>query len=613
MATNVQFYTLDQLVNVQLDYIRNNLPTAVKGPLGPVTTAIVYATALVALFMQRTMQQILRAARLTTAETVDVDSFVNDFGMSRSPGVAATGEVTFSRIVTAVSTIKVPIGTFVQTNTPVPIRYKVTADSSAFDYDPQLDAYIIRPGLTSCNAKVIAADVGVSGNVNAGQIVRIASAVPGIDNVINDQAFVNGTDVESDDLLRIRFALFIQSLSRATKVAVASAVVNVRSNAIYTITENSDLNGATELGQFVIAIDDGSGSPPDVLIDSVATAVDVVRPVAVRSIVTPPTKIIRICAHIILAYDDKLVLDITAFNAVLLSRLIEYFNGLNFLEMPRIAQVYRTIWDSVSPGDVIEVEVTDNIKTNTNVLFLTNTRGLSVGQSVEVDGVPSVTSRLPRIIALEVEDSIVISPPLTTIPPPGTIVRSFSLRRQQILNVNTMVWERLEYERKTDRTYIENNAATYGGYGGTAYSGIFGGVGGRATKIFLDSVTGIVVNQYIHLESKDIQAKPTTGTTFVALTPVIVQINTTEKAIIVQPALGQLSPDGAWDELQPYEEIISENGSDGPFLDEDEQIAIVTQVGNESGLEQTPISTSIAKIWRADPLEISVILTPLVG
>lgn len=603
MATNVQFFTLDQLVNVQLDYVRNNLPTAIKGPLGPVITAIAYATALVAIFLQRVMQQILRAARLTTAESVDVDTFVQDFGMSRSPGVAATGTVTFSRIVTAVTNIRVPIDSFVQTESEPPIRFRVVADTSSADYSDELQAYLILPGLTSCEAKVVAVDVGESGNVQAGAITQIASSLPGVDNVVNDLNFVNGADIETDDMLRVRFALYIQSLSRATQIAVSSAVINVRPNVIFKVTENTNLNGGEELGQFVVAVDDGSGNPPVELLDSIASAVDVVRPVAVRAITISPERVVQTCAHIIVAYDPLLVFDLTQFSTVITSRVIEYVNTLNFLDVPRLAQVYRTIWDSVSPGDVVEVEIADNSDTTTNVLFLTSTTGLVIGQSLEVEGVASVTGRLPRIIAIEVDESVVISPPLVTIPLVGTIVRSFSLRRQQILNINDMGWEQFVVAKLTDATSVP------AGYGGTAITGTYAGVTGLATKIYLEDVTGIsdpgvVTDQVVHFISKDIQADPTVGTDYGGFAPRIVQKGTTD--IIVQPVIGQLASDGTWNEIQSTQGV-------GPFLDDGESVSIVVGAASEAAIEPTPISTSIAKVFRSDAVGITIVLTPNVG
>jgi len=47
----------------------------------------------------------------------------------------------------------------------------------------------------------------------------------------------------------------------------------------YTIQENVVPGGGTQMGSFVVTVDDGSGDPPPSLLTTVATAVEAVRPV----------------------------------------------------------------------------------------------------------------------------------------------------------------------------------------------------------------------------------------------------------------------------------------------------------------------------------------------
>src|SRR6058998_521692 len=97
MAEPIQFRTLNQLVQLQQDYLVANLPATLSRPLGPFIVAITYASALVGLVLQRLIQLVLAAARLSTSSGDDVDSFVADFNLARLPSAAATGLVTFSR------------------------------------------------------------------------------------------------------------------------------------------------------------------------------------------------------------------------------------------------------------------------------------------------------------------------------------------------------------------------------------------------------------------------------------------------------------------------------------------------------------------------------------
>ena len=79
---------------------------------------------------------------------------------------------------------------------------------------------------------------GSVGNVLTGSIDVIASSLPGIDLVRNNNALTNGTNSEDDAAFRNRFQNYLASLSKATLTAVLHATANVRQGLDVVIEEN---------------------------------------------------------------------------------------------------------------------------------------------------------------------------------------------------------------------------------------------------------------------------------------------------------------------------------------------------------------------------------------
>jgi uncharacterized phage protein gp47/JayE len=130
--------------------------------------------------------------------------------------------------------------------------------------------------------------IGAAGNVHAGTITLLATAMPGIDNVSNAAAASGGFDSEADAALRARFTNFIDSRSRATPAAIAFTIQSLQQGLDYVLLENTDPSGASRHGFFTVTVDDGSGSPTTGLISNVYSALDAVRPVGTQLAVQPP-------------------------------------------------------------------------------------------------------------------------------------------------------------------------------------------------------------------------------------------------------------------------------------------------------------------------------------
>src|SRR6516165_4296125 len=136
--------------------------------VGSVLRAILEANAAVALWLQWLIVEVLSATRLATSSGGDCDSFGADFGFTRLPAVASSGEVTFSRF-SATSAALVPVGTSIATagNTQ---SFVVVADTSNAAYNAVSGGYMIMAGVTGVNATVAASVPGAAGNVLPGMI-----------------------------------------------------------------------------------------------------------------------------------------------------------------------------------------------------------------------------------------------------------------------------------------------------------------------------------------------------------------------------------------------------------------------------------------------------------
>jgi len=245
--------------------------------VGSVLRAILEANASLALWLQWLIVQVLATTRLATSNGPDCDSFGADFGFTRLPAVAAQGAVTFARFTPSIAAI-IPLGTIISTPGSA-VSFMVVADTTNAAYSALAGGYNLAAGVTSLNAAVVANVAGSAGNIQAGAISVIGTALPGIDTVTNANAFTGGIDPESDAAFRTRFGNYLASLSKATGIAIGAAIAGIQQGLSYTISENINQAGAAQPGHFVVTVDDGSGAPPVSLLGAVQQAVNTVRPV----------------------------------------------------------------------------------------------------------------------------------------------------------------------------------------------------------------------------------------------------------------------------------------------------------------------------------------------
>ena len=259
--------------------------TLVDFSVGSVLRAIAEATAGVVLWLQAMVLQVLTLTRASTSGGTDLDSWMDDYSFKRLPALAATGLVTFSRF-TPTQAALIPVGATVRTADGSQ-GFTVTASPSNPAWNGS--GYTLTAGTASLTVPVAATVSGSAGNAQANAVTVITGAIPGVDTVTNPGSFTSGIDAESDSSFRSRFALYIASLSKGTKAAVASAILGVRQGLQYTILENVDATGAVSMGNFLVTVTDSTGYPPTALLNQVSEALDAVRPIGSRFTVLAPT------------------------------------------------------------------------------------------------------------------------------------------------------------------------------------------------------------------------------------------------------------------------------------------------------------------------------------
>jgi uncharacterized phage protein gp47/JayE len=265
-----------------------NFATAVQGAatqlvdftVGSVLNAIAEAVAGVALWLQGLYLQVLALTRAATSSGTDLDSWFADYGFAREAAQAPYGSETFYRY-TPTNSALIAVGATVQSPDGT-IVYAVTADTTNPAYSSSQNGYVVPAGQASLAVPVQCTVAGSAGNVSAGQLNTLGTAIPGIDYVSNGSAISNGADAQSDASARASFVLWIASLSKATLAAVEYAIQSVQQDVTYAITENQDYNGATDNGYFYAVVDDGTGDPSDTFITTVTAAVEAVRPIGIR-------------------------------------------------------------------------------------------------------------------------------------------------------------------------------------------------------------------------------------------------------------------------------------------------------------------------------------------
>jgi uncharacterized phage protein gp47/JayE len=262
------------LVQSQAAAIQGRATALIDFSVGSVLRALVEANAGIALWLQGVAVSVLKTTRAITSEGDDLDTFVNDFGLTRLGEQAALGTVTFARYTPSAQAI-IPIGAIVKTLDGAQ-SFQVVVDPANNFYNSGLGGYVLGAGIASLDVPVQAVLPGAGSNVAAGFIGLIATSIPFVDTVTNAAGLTGGGDAESDDALRARFVNYIMSLSRGTIPAIIFAVTSLRLGLQAKVIEHENFDGTPNEGFLcvTVATSDTDPTPPATVLTQAMAAVN---------------------------------------------------------------------------------------------------------------------------------------------------------------------------------------------------------------------------------------------------------------------------------------------------------------------------------------------------
>lgn len=253
---------------------------------GTALLSLIEASAGIALWLQNLATNIILTTRLSTSSGNDCDTFVNDYGMTRLPGASATGMVTLTSFTPVQSSAVVLPGAVVRTVSGV--NYVVVQDATQAAWSSSTGGYVRPSGTVSISVPVQAQQAGSSGNVAAGAICLLGTAISGIDTVTNPSPLTNGSDQETDAQLKARFPLWLSAKATASKQSIENAISSIQNGITYELIDCKAPDGSARLGYFTAVINDGSGNPPDSLLAQVYNSINSAKALGIQFSVQRP-------------------------------------------------------------------------------------------------------------------------------------------------------------------------------------------------------------------------------------------------------------------------------------------------------------------------------------
>ena len=278
-----------QIVRDQATAIQAKASGLINFSIGAVLRSVAEANAGVVLWLQGLILQVLALTRLATSTGADVDTWVNDWGVYRLSATLAIGSVTYSRF-TPTNSALIPVGALVQTADGTQ-TFAVVADPTNSMWSTTQNGYLLPAGVASVTVPVQATTGSSAGNVVAGAVNVIFSAIVGVDTVTNALPFAGGSNAETDAALKARFIKFVASLSKGTIPAIQYAVTSLQLGLQCTVIENTTPDGSTKAGYLWVTVDDGTGAPSSATLSTAALAVGNTRAGGIMWGVFAPTVI----------------------------------------------------------------------------------------------------------------------------------------------------------------------------------------------------------------------------------------------------------------------------------------------------------------------------------
>lgn len=322
-----------QLVQQMAGIAQGSCITLLDFAVGSPLRAIMEAQAGVALWVQWLILIVLTRTRLASSMGTDADTWVAQFGLTRLPAVAATLAVTFSRTSTT-NPATIAVGAQVKSSDYTQ-TFVVIADATNLLWDIPSGSFIVPIGTASATVTVQNIVAGSAGNVLAGLITVIASTIDWLDYVTNGLASTNGMDAESDAALKARFTLYMNTRSKGTGDAMQLAIESVSQLLTATV-----YNNVPRLGAVTILVDDGTGGPPQGLLDAAQIAADAVAAATIQVIIARPViVIVEVAMTVVLAPGTQASTSLAAATLALLGYIntLPVGTALGYLTLSAIA------------------------------------------------------------------------------------------------------------------------------------------------------------------------------------------------------------------------------------------------------------------------------------
>lgn len=344
------FYSFQQIVQRAITYIGDNSNLTDFTPGSNILT-LSEAWASFVEYLQLQINLAFRSFFPSTAKGTDLDNRMVDFGLTRNLAQPARGIVKFMRDTAAPSSFTIQQGVIVGTQ---PDPFGSTVD---FTND---SALTFPSGATYVTGYVTCQFAGVVGNVGSGLITNILSTINGVDSVVNESAFTNGSSLESDDLFRKRIPIFLNGLKKGNEDAIISAIL-----AIPGITYTDLVQNTPEAGNIAVFVSNESG------------------------VLTDDQK-----AQVLMAAEDSAAFGITV---SLVTPEIEYINVSLDVELDNVNTVTGVVVDnikivisnfinSVSSRDVKMFDIINEVGQLIGVLNVKNVKINGINEDYTVNG-----------------------------------------------------------------------------------------------------------------------------------------------------------------------------------------------------------------------------------
>ena len=288
-----------------------------------------------------------------------LDYHAQERGINRKEAIKATGTLTFFRNEALQGDIKIDKGTRCCTSLADGIQVETVEDA------------ILADGVNSIDIKACAVNGGINGNLAAGTVTILVSQVPGVNSVINNEAFVGGYDMESDEELRERIVESYKNISNGTNASFYEAHA-LSYEDVYSASAVAMAQGVGTVDVYVA----GHGSSCSAeLMQEIEDELNKLREINVKVEVKAPTEVIvDVIADISIdsSYQAAQVIESCE------KAIEEYFKSLKIGESALLADIGEVIYhtDGVTNYAFDRVSCSD-IKTSNTELAVLRTITLS--------------------------------------------------------------------------------------------------------------------------------------------------------------------------------------------------------------------------------------------